>query len=36
MGTEKNLVPFLTGCSGKKPYYKGGFEGKRNRITIFS
>ena len=22
MGTEQNLVPFLTGCSGKKPYYK--------------
>ena len=36
MGTEQNLVPFLTGCSGKKPYYKGGFEGKWNRITRFS
>ncbi len=36
MGTEQNLVPFLTGCSGIKPYYKGGLEEKWNRITRFS
>lgn len=36
MGTEQNLVLFLTGCSGKKPYFKGGFEEKWNEITTIS
>lgn len=36
IGTEQKIVPFLTGCSVKKPYFTGGFELKWNGITTIS
>lgn len=36
VGTEQFFVLFLTACSVKKPYYKGGLQGKWNEITTFS